>query len=300
MVLAQVSGHSQQLPLLGHLLQAVDSATVEPHTPSLPPGPSRFGRQATPRSRRALRLGRRCGLPSRPASPLSSTSPVCTPARIAIPTSESEERSAVAHCSPRAGGVKRCQHAVAGSLHQASAAKQTVLWEILSWRSSTCLQALSPAAAAREVESTMSVNRERAPSRSASSGTYADEDRGALRATAHSGLPFLVAAVASTNRSGPRSAVPWRAGFLGAISSTSARSPACCEAPCSQPPCWPSRPFMPKLDSATVQLHHNRLIDGDVSVLVLLLDRDVGHESAGCGAVPMILAGLEEHSLRGG
>ena len=50
----------------------------------------------------------------------------------------------------------------------------------------------------------------------ASSGIYADEDRGALRATAHSGLPFLVAAVASANRSGPRSAVPWRAGFLGA------------------------------------------------------------------------------------
>jgi hypothetical protein len=49
----------------------------------------------------------------------------------------------------------------------------------------------------------------------ASSDIYADEDRSAMRATAHSGLPFLVAAVVATNRSGPRSATPWRAGFIG-------------------------------------------------------------------------------------
>lgn len=49
----------------------------------------------------------------------------------------------------------------------------------------------------------------------ASSSIYAGEDRGAMRATAHSGLPFLVAAVVSANRSGPRSAAPWRAGFIG-------------------------------------------------------------------------------------
>lgn len=48
-----------------------------------------------------------------------------------------------------------------------------------------------------------------------SSGLYGDEDRGILRATAHSGLPFLVTAVASANRSGPRAAAPWRAGFIG-------------------------------------------------------------------------------------
>lgn len=47
------------------------------------------------------------------------------------------------------------------------------------------------------------------------SEVYADEDRGAMRATAHSGLPFLVAAVVSASRSGRRSAAPWRAGFLG-------------------------------------------------------------------------------------
>lgn len=39
--------------------------------------------------------------------------------------------------------------------------------------------------------------------------------RTAMRATAHSGLPFLVAAVVRANRSGPRSATPWRAGFIG-------------------------------------------------------------------------------------
>jgi hypothetical protein len=50
----------------------------------------------------------------------------------------------------------------------------------------------------------------------AASGLYADEDRGDLRVTAHSGLPFLVAAIVSANRSGPRSAAPWRAGFVGA------------------------------------------------------------------------------------
>ena len=50
----------------------------------------------------------------------------------------------------------------------------------------------------------------------AASGLYADEDRGNLRVTAHSALPFLVAAIVSANRSGSRSAPPWRAGFIGA------------------------------------------------------------------------------------
>jgi hypothetical protein len=50
----------------------------------------------------------------------------------------------------------------------------------------------------------------------AASGLYADEDRGDLRVTAHSALPFLVAAVVSAKRSGSRSAPPWRAGFIGA------------------------------------------------------------------------------------
>jgi hypothetical protein len=50
----------------------------------------------------------------------------------------------------------------------------------------------------------------------AASGLYADEDRGDLRVTAHSGLPFLVAAIVSANRSGSRSAPAWRAGFIGA------------------------------------------------------------------------------------
>jgi hypothetical protein len=50
----------------------------------------------------------------------------------------------------------------------------------------------------------------------ASSGLYVDEDRGDLRVTAHSALPFLVAAVVSANRSESRSAAPWRAGFIGA------------------------------------------------------------------------------------
>lgn len=50
----------------------------------------------------------------------------------------------------------------------------------------------------------------------AASRLYADEDRGDLRVTAHSGLPFLVAAIVSANRSGSRSAPAWRAGFIGA------------------------------------------------------------------------------------
>jgi hypothetical protein len=50
----------------------------------------------------------------------------------------------------------------------------------------------------------------------AASGLYADEERGDLRVTAHSALPFLVAAVVSANRSGSRAAPPWRAGFIGA------------------------------------------------------------------------------------
>jgi hypothetical protein len=49
----------------------------------------------------------------------------------------------------------------------------------------------------------------------AAAGLYADEDRGDLRVTAHSGLPFLVAAILSANRSGSRAAPPWRAGFIG-------------------------------------------------------------------------------------
>lgn len=48
-----------------------------------------------------------------------------------------------------------------------------------------------------------------------SSSIYAGEDRGAMRATAHSGLPFLVAAIVCAKRSGHRSATPWRAGFIG-------------------------------------------------------------------------------------
>lgn len=50
----------------------------------------------------------------------------------------------------------------------------------------------------------------------AASGLYADEERGDLRVTAHSALPFLVAAVVSANRSESRAAPPWRAGFIGA------------------------------------------------------------------------------------
>lgn len=50
----------------------------------------------------------------------------------------------------------------------------------------------------------------------AASGLYADEERGGLRVTAHSALPFLVAAVVRANRSGSRAAAPWRAGFVGA------------------------------------------------------------------------------------
>lgn len=50
----------------------------------------------------------------------------------------------------------------------------------------------------------------------AAAGLYADEERGDLRVTAHSALPFLVAAVVRANRSGTRSAAPWRAGFVGA------------------------------------------------------------------------------------
>jgi hypothetical protein len=49
----------------------------------------------------------------------------------------------------------------------------------------------------------------------ASSDLYRDEQRGDLRITAHSALPFLVAAIVS-NRSGTRSSAPWRAGFIGA------------------------------------------------------------------------------------
>lgn len=49
----------------------------------------------------------------------------------------------------------------------------------------------------------------------ASSDIYGQKGRGAMRATAHSGLPFLVAAVVSTERFGRPSATPWRAGFLG-------------------------------------------------------------------------------------
>jgi hypothetical protein len=49
----------------------------------------------------------------------------------------------------------------------------------------------------------------------AASGLYADENRGDLRVTAHSGLPFLVAAIVSANRSESRAAPPWRAGFIG-------------------------------------------------------------------------------------
>ncbi|HET7052347.1 MAG TPA: hypothetical protein VFI09_00335 [Solirubrobacterales bacterium] len=50
----------------------------------------------------------------------------------------------------------------------------------------------------------------------AASGLYADEERGGLRVTAHSALPFLVGAVVSADRSGSRAATPWRAGFVGA------------------------------------------------------------------------------------
>jgi len=48
------------------------------------------------------------------------------------------------------------------------------------------------------------------------SGLYADEERGGLRVTAHSTLPFLVAAVVRADRSESRAATPWRAGFVGA------------------------------------------------------------------------------------
>ena len=66
----------------------------------------------------------------------------------------------MAHCSPRAGGVKRCQHAVAGSLHQASAAiRNGALGDPVVAVKQPVSRHLSPAAAAREVESTMSVNR---------------------------------------------------------------------------------------------------------------------------------------------
>jgi hypothetical protein len=52
----------------------------------------------------------------------------------------------------------------------------------------------------------------------ASSGYYQDpnELHGKLRATAHSGLPFLVGAIAATNRNGLGSPAAWRAGLLGA------------------------------------------------------------------------------------
>lgn len=49
----------------------------------------------------------------------------------------------------------------------------------------------------------------------AAAGLYADEERGELRVTAHSALPFLVGGVVAANR--PESkAGPWRAGFVGA------------------------------------------------------------------------------------
>lgn len=48
-----------------------------------------------------------------------------------------------------------------------------------------------------------------------SSGLYADDERGDLRVTAHSALPFLVAAVVAANRSESHSGA-WRAGFIGA------------------------------------------------------------------------------------
>jgi hypothetical protein len=49
----------------------------------------------------------------------------------------------------------------------------------------------------------------------AAAGLYADEERGELRVTAHSALPFLVGGVVAANR--PESkAGPWRAAFVGA------------------------------------------------------------------------------------
>jgi hypothetical protein len=49
----------------------------------------------------------------------------------------------------------------------------------------------------------------------AQSGVYGDETHGDLRATAHVGLPFLVAAVVATENRRPEVARPCRAAFAG-------------------------------------------------------------------------------------
>jgi hypothetical protein len=48
------------------------------------------------------------------------------------------------------------------------------------------------------------------------SESYGEQESSALRATAHSTVPFFVAASMLADRVGPRTAVPFRGGFLGA------------------------------------------------------------------------------------
>jgi hypothetical protein len=48
------------------------------------------------------------------------------------------------------------------------------------------------------------------------SASYGEQESSALRVTAHATVPFLVSASMLTDRVGPRAAVPFRGGFLGA------------------------------------------------------------------------------------
>jgi hypothetical protein len=48
------------------------------------------------------------------------------------------------------------------------------------------------------------------------SGSYGAQESNALRVTAHATVPFFVAASMLNDRLGPRAAVPFRGGFLGA------------------------------------------------------------------------------------
>jgi hypothetical protein len=50
----------------------------------------------------------------------------------------------------------------------------------------------------------------------AQSESYGEQESSALRATAHATVPFFVAASMLADRVGPRAAVPFRGGFLGA------------------------------------------------------------------------------------
>jgi hypothetical protein len=50
----------------------------------------------------------------------------------------------------------------------------------------------------------------------AQSASYGPQESSALRTTAHATVPFLVAASTLSDRLGPRAAIPFRGGFLGA------------------------------------------------------------------------------------